>query len=617
MSYVRLFLVLACVHCCTDSFAQSHTHSGVDLSQSSAGKIDLIAGDVRILQIGMQPRGAAVGETVHEGDTLVTGRNGELHVTMQDTGFIALRPNTRIKIVSLKADGGSDDNAVFSLLVGSMRSITGWIGRYNSKAYQVRTPTATVGIRGTDHETRYIPPGSADGEPGTYDKVFSGETSIQTVAGFADVTPEHAGYGSNDAVQIPQVLPRIPAFFRPGPHEDLINTKHAEIQKMIEQRREERRKIVAEKLAALIASREVLTAQNAKNKADAGRRKSEAQEQQWDTDAQFAVLRARQAALKRLQNEIQDARQKIREKLAEGMNANLRVQLKRVRENVNTLRLEWQQLTEAYKAVDDENKMESDARRVQSEEQGRQTLVRLSQYADIGKALQEKQKVLQQRRDAIQAKNAIGLDGDGSLNKERKAVREAGEVVDREHKELLTAQSELFDTNIALNEARIRAAAEQRHRTADQLAALNDKELALQNRQSAQETDLMTIQELGAKEQGQAEVLRGLFQTVRQNLAALSNERRELLEVRMALREKYNEATDERQRDALTQLQEVREKYRSMRERIIDLQQERESMQEEIKMLYEQEQKRFRQELKADRQLSISENGLERVSPEP
>ena len=126
-----------------------------------------------------------------------------------------------------------------------------WVGKFNRNSYTLRTPTATIGIRGTDHETYYIPPGSPDGEPGIYDKVFAGETSIQTETRQAAVVPDHASYVSDCGGQQPRVLPRIPGFYRPGPHEDIINRKHAEIQQMIIQRRDEQRKIVAEKLALL------------------------------------------------------------------------------------------------------------------------------------------------------------------------------------------------------------------------------------------------------------------------------------------------------------------------------------------------------------------------------
>jgi hypothetical protein len=617
-SCLRRFLALACVLFCTAAFAQSPARLSTTLPQSPAGKIDLAVGDVRVVQTGKQPRGAVVGDAVYEGDTLVTGKDSELHVTLQDTGFIALRPNTRLKIVSLKADGDSNDTGVFSLIVGSMRSITGWIGRYNPKSYQVRTPTATIGIRGTDHETRYIPPGSPDGEPGTYDKVFAGETSIQTQAGLANVSPDHAGYVSNTTGQVPQVLPRIPAFFRPGPHEDLINSKHAEIQKMIEQRREERRKIVAEKQAALAAARGELTAQSEQNKADAEKRAAAADKQLRDTDAQYAALRERQEALKKQQSEILEARQSIRQQLAKGMSRSLREQLNgSVRENADALRLQWLELGDRYKAANAKYLAENEARKAESEEQGWRTRARLAELAATGKALAEKQQALQLRRDAIQAKNTAGLERNGNLNDERKAVRDAGDALDTEQKNLFSAQNELFNTNVALTEARMRTGDEQRHRAAEQLAALMDREQALQVKQGAHEANVLAILEQAAKEQGQADTLRDPLQAVRDGTEAINQERLQLLNVRMALAKRNNEATDDRQREALAQLQEVKEKQHAMRDKTLDLQQEREAMQEEIRTLYEQEQKRYREELKADRQLNASQVARDWAGREP
>jgi len=55
-----------------------------------AGKIDLVAGDANIIPSGMPTRRAAVGDVVNEGDMLVTGAGSELHLTMADSGFIAL-----------------------------------------------------------------------------------------------------------------------------------------------------------------------------------------------------------------------------------------------------------------------------------------------------------------------------------------------------------------------------------------------------------------------------------------------------------------------------------------------------------------------------------------------
>ncbi len=234
---------------------------------NQAGVITLVEGDARVASGGGAARAAKVGDAVNEGDVLTTSKGGELHMVMQDTGFMALRSNSQMMVVSYKADGGDDDKGVFRLLTGGLRSITGWIGHFNPRAYQLHTPTATVGIRGTDHETRVIAEGSGEGEPGTYDRVFAGETTLDTQSGTTAVTPNQAGFVSDKPRAKPRLLADIPGFFRPGPHEAEINQKHAEIQKLIDQRREERRKLIREKFQALNAAREQVKDDLVRNKA--------------------------------------------------------------------------------------------------------------------------------------------------------------------------------------------------------------------------------------------------------------------------------------------------------------------------------------------------------------
>ena len=255
---MSIFRLLGCWLLC--SLAQAQTSPAPAAGPNPAGVVTLVEGGARLAHAGGTPQAVKVGDVVRDGDVLTTAKTGELHMVMQDTGFMALRPNSQLVVVNYKADGGDDDKGVFKLLTGGLRSITGWIGRFNAPAYQVRTPTATVGIRGTDHETRVIPEGSDEGEPGTYDKVFAGQTFIETANGAAAVAPDQAGFVSSRPKDKPRLLAGVPGFFRPGPHEADIAKKHAEIQGLIEQRRNERRKLIAEKLKALVEARQHIKA---------------------------------------------------------------------------------------------------------------------------------------------------------------------------------------------------------------------------------------------------------------------------------------------------------------------------------------------------------------------
>ncbi len=220
-----------------------------------AGTIELVEGDVRVIEADMTSRSAVRGEKVYEGESIVTGSDGEVHLSMEDSGFIGVRPDTTMRFTRYQARGEATDSSVIGLLKGAVRSVTGWIGRYNRSSYQIRTPTATIGVRGTDHEALVIPPGQGTEEAGTYDKVNIGGTTLETKQGQVDVEPNRVGFASRRGGARPQLLAHVPRFFKPTRHEAVFNGKHEAIQKVMELHREERRKVWQERAARLPAAR--------------------------------------------------------------------------------------------------------------------------------------------------------------------------------------------------------------------------------------------------------------------------------------------------------------------------------------------------------------------------
>ncbi len=240
----RILLSLLCILACQGVAAQNVPTAA---TPNLAGKVELVEGDVSIYDKSKKPRRVAVGDSVFEGEGIVTGKDGELHLNMEDGGFIAVRPGTKMSIVAYQARGDEGDKGLFSLLEGTFRSVTGWIGKFNPRSYQVRTPTATIGVRGTDHEPLVIPESSKDGEPGTYDKVNAGGTTIQTRHGSIDVKPNQAGFAPWRGRPVPRLLPQVPVFFKATRHEAAIAARHEAVHKVIDQRRDERRKVLQEK----------------------------------------------------------------------------------------------------------------------------------------------------------------------------------------------------------------------------------------------------------------------------------------------------------------------------------------------------------------------------------
>jgi plasmid stabilization system protein ParE len=213
----------------------------------TAGKVELVSGQVRVMDAAQAERPVKAGDSVREGESIVTGADGEIHLEMADGGTIAVRPNTRLRIAEYRARGDDQDKGVFSLLAGGFRSITGWIGKFNPRSYQVRTPTATIGIRGTDHEPMVIPEGSGEGEAGTYDKVNAGATYIESEGTVVEVPEQRAAFApliGPGPRPVPRLLERIPPFFRPGLNEQLLERRHEAIQHLLERRRFERRQFL-------------------------------------------------------------------------------------------------------------------------------------------------------------------------------------------------------------------------------------------------------------------------------------------------------------------------------------------------------------------------------------
>jgi hypothetical protein len=249
---VLRYVVVAALFCMAPLALAQGTADSAALAEAAskpvlAGKVDLVEGDVHLLDKNQRPRLPGLGDPLFEGESIATGANGEVHFSMEDGGYIGVRPNTRMRIVSYKTEGGADDQSVIGLLEGSFRSVTGWIAKLGGNSYMVRTPTATIGVRGTEHEPLVIPEGSKAGEPGTYDRVHLGETVIQTPQGTVNVRPNQAGFAPHRGAVRPRVLDRVPDFFRPTRNEGRFTGLHERVHAQLDQRREERRQFIEQR----------------------------------------------------------------------------------------------------------------------------------------------------------------------------------------------------------------------------------------------------------------------------------------------------------------------------------------------------------------------------------
>lgn len=209
------------------------------------GTLERAQGNVQVVGIDHTPRAVTQSEPVREGETIQTGVDGEVLLKMIDNAVIALRPNTTFKLVEYRMKGVLASDASFmQLLRGSLRVVSGLIAKANPERFRITTPTATIGVRGTDLEVTFLPDGSTDGQPGTYNYVHDGATFMQMRDGQTiDVQANQAAYAPLElltGVTRMLLLNERPAFMRGGIFDnELVDLAARLIRAQVQQRLEQ------------------------------------------------------------------------------------------------------------------------------------------------------------------------------------------------------------------------------------------------------------------------------------------------------------------------------------------------------------------------------------------
>jgi hypothetical protein len=111
-----------------------------------------VEGDVRVAAAGAKSRGIVPGQRVEPGSLVTTAGGARVTLHFDDGMWAALHENSRLRIegFSFRQQEPAADRAAFELLRGALRVITGELGRRNPEAFELRTPSVNIGVRGTD-----------------------------------------------------------------------------------------------------------------------------------------------------------------------------------------------------------------------------------------------------------------------------------------------------------------------------------------------------------------------------------------------------------------------------------------------------------------------------------
>lgn len=191
----------------------------------SIARIVFKRGDITATDYLDRLRTLELNGAIYEGDTIITGAEAYTVLVFRDKSRITLEESTKFRIDELrfeesdKAKAGA--SALFSLLRGGLRTVTGLIGKTNPDKYRMRTAVATMGIRGTGYDVLCTGTCADDGTKsniklpngdGLYAHVWDGEITLDEQV----VKLNEAAFMSTTAVP-PTILPTIPSFFLNNP----------------------------------------------------------------------------------------------------------------------------------------------------------------------------------------------------------------------------------------------------------------------------------------------------------------------------------------------------------------------------------------------------------------
>jgi hypothetical protein len=134
--------------------------AGASWAAQVAGTIVHLNGPLLAKKADGAVRILSVRSEVESGDTLVTEKNTYAMVKFIDNSEITLKPSTTFKVENFSYDDAKPDgdNASFSLVKGGLRSVTGLLGKRNKEKFAMKTPSATIGIRGTTFIVEWVEP---------------------------------------------------------------------------------------------------------------------------------------------------------------------------------------------------------------------------------------------------------------------------------------------------------------------------------------------------------------------------------------------------------------------------------------------------------------------------
>ena len=115
----------------------------------AAGWVKTISGSAFIVRNGAEIP-AQPGQVVFESDTIRTGADGKIGVTLKDDKMLALGPASEVRVEKFAyAPGTASLGLVLKFVRGVTAYVSGRLAKLAPDSIRLETPSAIVGVRGT------------------------------------------------------------------------------------------------------------------------------------------------------------------------------------------------------------------------------------------------------------------------------------------------------------------------------------------------------------------------------------------------------------------------------------------------------------------------------------
>jgi hypothetical protein len=124
---------------------------------NAAGRIKTVSGVAFIVRNGAEVP-AQAGQVVLESDSLKTGADGKIGVTLKDDTRLALGPGSEVRLERFAyAPGTASLGMVLKFVKGVTAYVSGRLAKLAPDSIRLETPSAIVGVRGTTLAIRVQP----------------------------------------------------------------------------------------------------------------------------------------------------------------------------------------------------------------------------------------------------------------------------------------------------------------------------------------------------------------------------------------------------------------------------------------------------------------------------